>query len=129
MKLMLSRRQAARVVAILMLAALPQLGGCSLQYHVYQADNVAHGSPRPGQNQPATYWEERTLHTGFWGLLRQDYPVDTCQDGTGQTWGLEEVRIRTNPFYVLASVATLGMWVPVKVGYRCARPCPPSPEL
>ena len=102
--------------------------GCGAQ-HIYQADDLSTGSPRPGQNTPATDWNEVTRHSFLWGLIRQDLPVDNCQDATGQTWGIEEIRLRTTPFYWLASTLTLGLWSPSKVAHRCAKPCPPADEL
>jgi len=123
------RRQVHILLALLVLASLPRISGCSYSYHVYQADDVSQGSPRPGQNQPATEWHEKTLHSFGWGLIRQDYPVTTCQHDDGETWGIEEVRIRSSFLHFLGKVVTLGLWSPVKVGYRCAKPCPPPTDL
>jgi len=119
------RRSALRLVLLL---ALITSTGCGAQ-HIYQTDDLSEGAPRPGQNTPATLWHEETRHALLWGLIRQDHAVTNCQDASGETWGIEEVRIRTTPLYWLASTVTLGIWSPSKIGHRCAKPCAPTDEL
>ena len=41
--------------------------------------------------------------------------------GDEKSNGLDEVRISTNLGYPFVSVATLGIWVPLDVEWRCAR--------
>lgn len=79
-------------------------------------------------NQPGTEWRHKTLHSFAWGAVRQDLPVDNCQLGNGQRTGIEELKIETNLGYVLISGFTFGVWVPVKVGWRCAKP-PIAPDI
>ncbi|MBI4521833.1 MAG: hypothetical protein HY701_13410 [Gemmatimonadetes bacterium] len=95
-------------------------------YHAYQV-----GGPggRELGNQPATEWEHRTLHAFAWGAIRQDATVDNCRLGSGQRLGMEEVRVDTNFGYLLAAVVTLGIWVPLEVSWRCARPPVPTDTL
>jgi hypothetical protein len=94
------------------------LPGC-YTYHLYQV-----GGPggRELGNQPSTEWQSATRHALFWGAIRQDVPVENCQLAGGTRVGIEEVRIDTNLAYLLASVATLGAWVPLRMSWRCARP-------
>ena len=94
------------------------------RYHVYQV-----GGPRELGNQPATEWQGKTLHAFAWGAVRQDLPVDNCQLGNGQRTGIEEVQVDTNFGFVLASVVTLGLWVPLKVSWRCAKAPVPADSL
>jgi hypothetical protein len=96
--------------------------GC-YRYHVYQV-----GGPEGRElgNQPGTEWEHRTLHALFWGTLRQDLPVENCRLGDGQLLNIEEVKVETNLAFLLASVATAGVWVPMRVGWRCAKPPVPT---
>ena len=121
-----STRFHARVSALLVvLACWMSTSGC-YTYHVYQA-----GGPegREQGNQPSTEWESETLHALFWGAVRQDLPVENCRLGDGTHLGIEEVKIETNFGYVLASVLTLGIWVPLQVSWRCAKPRVPTGTL
>lgn len=111
----ISIRWAALVAVAL---ATTSLTGC-YHFHVYQ---IGGAEGREQGNQPATEWQDSTLHGFFWGLLRQDLPIDNCHLANGQRIGIEEMRVDTNLLYVFASALTLGIWVPVDVGWRCAKP-------
>lgn len=87
--------------------------------HVYQ---VGGAGGRESGNQPSTEWKHKTLHAYAWGAIRQDLPVDNCQLVNGQRIGIEEIKIGTNFGYVLASALTLGIWIPLDVSWRCAKP-------
>jgi hypothetical protein len=89
------------------------------RYHVYQINGPM---KREQGNQPGTEWREKRLNSFFWGFYRQDLPIDNCQTVTGARFGIEEVRVDNNFAYVLGSVATLGIWAPIKVRWRCAKP-------
>jgi len=114
-------RSTLAVFVIVVAAALPT-SGC-YTYHVYQV-----GGPDGHEqgNQPGTEWKHKTLHAFVWGAVRQDIPVDNCQLGSGQRFGIEEVKVDTNVGFLLASVITLGIWVPLKVSWRCAKPPVPT---
>ena len=114
------------------LAALALVFACCIPitgcytYHVYQVggtEGLEQG------NQPGTEWKHKTLHAFAWGALRQDLPVDNCRLGSGQRLGIEEVKVDTNLGYLLASVVTLGIWVPLEVSWRCAKPPVPTGTL
>jgi len=105
-------------ILLLVLTCSISFQGC-YTYHVYQIGGTA---GREQGNQPATEWQHKTLHAFAWGAVRQDIPVDNCQLGNGQRIGMEEVKVNTNFGYLLISVATLGIWVPMKVSWRCAKP-------
>jgi hypothetical protein len=93
--------------------------GCAT-YHVYQRGGK--GGYDLG-SQPGTQWSKRErLDALFWGLVREDYVVDQCKLPDGTRVGFDEVQIETNPGYVLATVLTLGIWIPIDVSYRCAKP-------
>jgi hypothetical protein len=68
------------------------------------------------QPNPATEYEQRTVHVLFWGLLQQDTPASDCASNA-----LDEVVTTTNLGYLLISVATVGIWVPMQVKWRCAK--------
>jgi hypothetical protein len=109
-----------RLFAVLanLLAAVLAISGCQA-YHVYQIGGTRQ---REQGNQPSTEWKQKRLNSFFWGGVRQDLAVDDCQDADGTRFGIEEVKVETGLGYVLASSLTLGFWVPIKVGYRCAKP-------
>lgn len=119
----LQRRRWATLLVVIA-CALP-VSGC-YTYHVYQVGAV---EGRELGNQPGTEWRGRTLHAFAWGAIRQDLPVDNCQLASGQRFGIEEVRVETNLAYILAATVTLGLWVPLEVHWRCARPPVPTGEL
>ena len=109
----------SRVICLgLLLPCCLSFVGC-YRYHVYQIGGPMY---REQGNQPGTEWREKTVQSYLWGLIRQDTPVDNCQTATGTRFGIEEVRVDTNYKYILASTATLGIWVPTKIRWRCAKP-------
>ncbi len=114
-----SSRPGPRLAAFaLTLACVLPTTGC-YTYHVYQT-----GGPEGRElgNQPGTEWKHKTLHSFAWGAIRQDLPVENCRLGDGQRTGIEEIKIETNLGYVLISGITFGIWVPVEVSWRCAKP-------
>jgi len=105
-------------ILLLLIACVLPTTGC-YTYHMYQVGGA--GGLELG-NQPGTEWEHVTRHSFVWGLVRQDVPVDNCRLANGQRLGIEEVKIETNFGYVLISALTLGLWVPLEVSWRCAKP-------
>jgi hypothetical protein len=90
--------------------------GCAT-YYVYQG----------GGHQPGGQWSEpKRLNAWAWGLFRDDVGLedpDACKLPDGTRVGFDAVKVETN---VLASVLTLGVWMPAEVSYRCAQAAPPS---
>ena len=89
--------------------------GCAT-YYVYQG----------GGHQPGSQWSQpKPLNAWAWGLFRDDHSVENVDDclPDGTRVGFDAVKIETN---VLASLLTLGIWMPAKVSYRCAQAPPPS---
>lgn len=97
----MTRRMALVAVVVATIAGGP---GC---YHFRVT------APQP---DPATEYEQRTVHALFWGLLQTDTRAVDCESNA-----LDEVRVTTNFGYALVSVATLGIWVPMDVEWRCAK--------
>lgn len=66
---------------VLLITAYLWFGTGCATYHIYQV-----GGPdgRELGNQPSTEWRNKTLHTLFWGAIRQGLSVDSCRlcDGT-----------------------------------------------
>jgi hypothetical protein len=111
------RRHGQFVILFSLLVAVLANSGCA--YHVYQIGGTRQ---REQGNQPSTEWKKKRLNSFFWGGVRQDLAVDDCQSADGTRFGIEEVKVETGFKYVLASSLTLGFWIPLKVGYRCAKP-------
>jgi hypothetical protein len=87
-----------------MFLMLTFLSGC---YHYRVA------APDP---DPATDYEKRVAHSLFWGLLQsRDISADDCLSNA-----LDEVRMSTNLGYSVISIATLGIWMPMNVQWKCA---------
>ena len=70
-----------------------------------------------------------TAHSLFWGLVQNPREIHTpiC-DSLGVN-GMAEVSMKTNFGYALITVITLGIWSPVKVEFKCSKPCKKSEIL
>ena len=70
-----------------------------------------------------------TAHSLFWGLVQNPREIRTpiC-DSLGVN-GMAEVSMKTNFGYALITVVTLGIWSPVKVEFKCSKPCKKSDTL
>ena len=106
------------VVALVVITICVINSGCAV-YHVY---GVGGTEGREQGNQPGTEWNRKTLHNFGWGGKRQDLPAENCQLGDGQRLGIEEIKVETNLGYALISVITLGIWIPIDMSWRCAKP-------
>lgn len=76
---------------------------------------------------PATGYQKRTAHSFFWGLVQQNVVATNCD--TLNLKSLDEVRVTSNFGYSLLTVATLGIWSPVQIEWKCPKPCPREGEL
>lgn len=76
---------------------------------------------------PATDYQKRTAHSFFWGLVQQNVVATNCD--TLNLKSLDEVRVTSNFGYSLLTVATLGIWSPVQIEWKCPKPCPREGEL
>lgn len=91
------------------------LVGCST-FHVYQTGGMEDRHP---QNMPDTEWMYVKRNSYLWGLVRQDLPIDNCRTTKGRRKGIEEIRVDRTAAQGLASILTLGLWTPVRIGWRC----------
>ncbi len=104
---------------ILLILCWTIYSGCST-YHVYQIGGT---EGRELGNQPGTEWKGETKHSFLWGLVRQDVAIENCKLGDGTRINIEEIKVEKNFGCMIATVATLGLWEPVKISWRCAKPC------
>lgn len=64
-----------------------------------------------------------TVNSYFWGLLKKPAEIHTPICDSLQVNGVAEVTMSTNFGYALITVVTLGIWSPMKVQWRCSKPC------
>ncbi len=64
-----------------------------------------------------------TAHSFFWGLLKKPKEIHTPICDTLEVNGMSEVVIKNNFGYSLITVATLGIWSPIKLEWKCGKPC------
>ena len=81
----------------------------------------------PTKFDPATEYKSATVHGLFWGAAQS--PKILYADNCVGSNRLDEVRMTTNLGYSLLTVATLGIWCPMKVEWKCAKPCQREGEL
>ena len=65
---------------------------------------------------PATDYETVTLDAYFWGAIEETQHTENCLDNT-----IDEVRIHQTFPNILATVLTLGIWMPLEVEWKCAK--------
>lgn len=65
---------------------------------------------------PATGYHARTSHAFFWGFSEPRIVATECSENA-----LSEVRVVTSLPHALAATATLGLWMPLKVEYKCGK--------
>ncbi len=82
------------------------------------------------QAQPGTEASEtKTAHSFFWGLVQKPGLIHTpiC-DSLGVN-GVAEVTVKNNFGYSFITVVTLGIWSPMKIEWKCSKPCKKSETL
>jgi hypothetical protein len=77
------------------------------------------------QAQPGTEISKTTTaHAFFWGLLQSPKDgIKTPNCDSLNINGMSLVRVKTNLGFALVTVATLGIWCPVQVEWKCGKPC------
>jgi hypothetical protein len=70
-----------------------------------------------------------TAHSFFWGLVQKPPEIHTPVCDSLGVNGLAEVTVKNNFGYSLITVATLGIWSPVRVLWKCGKPCKKEGEL
>ena len=70
-----------------------------------------------------------TAHAFLWGLIQKPAQIHTAICDSLGVNGMSEVTVKTNLGYALITVATLGIWCPVQIQWRCSKPCKKSGTL
>jgi len=117
MENIINRQQ--QLVRILVIMILIVTSNSCTTIHAYQT-----GGPdgRELANQPSTEWVGKKSNTFFWGAIRQDVKIENCKLGDGTRINIEEFKIEKNFGSIAATVLTLGIWEPMKISWKCAKP-------
>jgi hypothetical protein len=75
-----------------------------------------HYRVQPAETAPADDGHSTTQHALFWGLMQSRAEEPNCQGN-----GAAEVVATSNFGYALLSVATLGIWMPLELEWKCAK--------
>jgi len=70
-----------------------------------------------------------TVHSFFWGLVQKPQTIPTPDCDSLDVNGMAEVTMKTNFGYSLITVVTLGIWCPMKVEWKCSKPCKKTGNL
>lgn len=79
--------------------------------------------------QAGTEVSTRTVHSLLWGLAQKPAAITTPICDSLDVNGMSEVTMKTNLGYSLITVLTLGIWCPMKVEYKCSKPCKKTDTL
>ena len=70
-----------------------------------------------------------TAHALFWGLIQKPTEIHTPVCDSLGVNGMAEVTVKSNFGYSLITVATLGIWSPVQIQWKCSKPCKKTGEI
>jgi hypothetical protein len=73
--------------------------------------------------QPGAEINSRTANSFFWGLVQKPQEITTPICDSLNANGMAEVVVKTNLGYSLITVLTLGIWCPMKIEWKCSKPC------
>jgi len=73
--------------------------------------------------QPGTEFQSRTAHSFFWGLVQNPKEIATPICDSLNTNGVALVQVKSNFGYSLITVLTLGIWSPMRIEWKCSKPC------
>ena len=83
----------------------------------YRITTHAQGST---DNIPANHKKAYSL---FWGLINKPQVITTPVCDSMGVNGISEVVVKTNFGNTLITIFTLGIYCPVRVEWKCAKPC------
>ena len=65
----------------------------------------------------------------FWGLAHKPPSIRTPLCDSLESNGMSQVTMKSNFGYSLITVLTLGIWSPMKVEWKCGKPCKKTDTL
>jgi hypothetical protein len=111
------RRIFLRPVLLLLLAG--SMSSC------YTYKLATHAQPG-GDELSTTTVHARSL---FWGLVNKPQVIHTAPCDALGIVGVSEVKMETSFGNVLLAFGTLGIYCPMRIVYKCSKPCAQSGEL
>ena len=81
------------------------------------------------QAQGGAEVSKATAHCYFWGLIQKPPTIKTPICDSLEVNGLAEVTMKSNFGYSLITVVTLGIWSPMRVEWKCGKPCKKNETL
>ena len=76
---------------------------------------------------PSTHYNKKTVSSFFWGLVQQNVVASNCD--SLKVTSIDELHVKTNLGYAVITVITLGIWCPMTVEWKCAKPCSREGEI
>ena len=73
--------------------------------------------------QPGAELSSRTANSFFWGLVQSPKEIATPICDSLNANGMSIVQVKSNFGYSLITVVTLGIWSPMKIQWKCSKPC------
>jgi len=98
-----------------------------LTFFLFALQSCYHYHINTSNFDPSTHYEKKTVSSFFWGLAQKNIIASNCD--SLKINSLDEVHIKTNFGYALITVATLGIWCPMTVEWKCSKPCPREGEI
>lgn len=108
-----------RPVRMLLLAGLLCCSGC------YSYRVATHAQPSTDKVQIS----HAKAYSLFWGLINKPQVITTPNCDALKINGVSEVSVKTNLGNTLLTVVTLGIYCPVRVEWKCSKPCAQSGGL
>lgn len=81
------------------------------------------------QAQAGAEVSKTTAHAYLWGLIQKPPTIKTPICDSLEVNGLAEVTMKSNFGYSLITVVTLGIWSPMRVEWKCGKPCKKNETL
>ncbi len=84
------------------------------------------------KSDPGTEYQRKTVHSYLWGAVqKRDNGIDVVATNCDAVNinKLDEVRVTTNLGYALITVVSLGIWSPMQIEWKCAKPCTTVGEI
>jgi hypothetical protein len=78
---------------------------------------------------PANTYKKERVDVLFWGIAQAKKGVIAKNCDSLGVNTLDEVRVTTYYPYALITVLTLGIWCPIRMEWKCPKPCPREGHL
>lgn len=72
--------------------------------------------------QPGSEVSGKTVNFFFWGIVQSPKRITTPICDSLNVNGMAEVTVKNNFGYSLITVATLGIWSPTRLEWKCSKP-------